>query len=150
MTLNDIEPAALRVATRLPDQLAPRKDGVFVKIRIAASQRDEAFVLEAVTEPGELSALANEQQNGSQIWVYRLSASDTTRLQKLISTSSGGAAVTISAGVDACRRKTQLSGPLLTTTYLSSQSGGYMPLTRDLDLRGLVAETDLAANVPLC
>lgn len=157
MKLAEIDPAALRVAARMPERIEPRKDGVKVRIAVAASGRNagpnEEFVLEPVTEPHEVSALASHRRQGTGLWTYRLSAGDAARLQRIMASSTGtkdGGRVTIAAGVDACHRGSLGSEPLLTTTFLRTNASGYLVLTEDLDLRSVVSERELATKVPPC
>lgn len=157
LKLAEIDPAALRVAARLPERLEPRKDGVKVRIAVAASRQakrtNDEFVLEPVTEAHELAALAGYRRNGTRLWTYRLSPHDAARLQGIIASSmatSAGGRVTVAAGVDACHRGPLGSEPLPTTTFLRTSMSGYMILAENLDLRSVVSARELATMVPAC
>lgn len=150
LKLTDIEPAQLRVAARMPKHIEPRKDGV--KVTIALGQTKTELLLEPAVEAHELAALSRFERAGTRLWSYRLSVTDSARLQQMIAAaaSSGQRQVSIAAGVDACRRGSLGSGPLPTTTYLRTDATGFIVLAEDLDLRSVVPERDLASKVPPC
>lgn len=143
----DIEPAQVRVAARMPDHIEPRKDGV--KVTIAIGQTKLELILEPAVEAQELAALSRFRRAGTRLWSYRLSAADSARLQRIMATA-GQRQVSIAAGVDACRRGSLGSEPLPTTTFLRSDTTGFIVLAEDLDLRSVVPERDLALKVPPC
>lgn len=150
LKLADIEPAQVRVAARMPEHIEPRKDGV--KVTIAVGQTKLELILEPAVEPQELAALSRFRRAGTRLWSYRPTAADSARLQRMIATASaaGQQQVSIAAGVDACRRGSLGSGPLPTTTFLRSDTTGFIVLAEDLDLRSVVPERDLALKVPPC
>lgn len=156
MTLADIDPEKFRVGARLPATLEPRPQGVKVKIDLKdglGRARTENFVLDAVHGPSEQTPLAAYQRAGAQISIFRLSSADQSRLVHLMTEANGSAAatsVTISAGVDACHRLPLESSPLPTTTFLQTNSSGYIVLVEDLDLRNVVSERDIATKIPAC
>lgn len=152
MKLAEIEPAELRVAARMPEQLEPRKDGVKVLITVGPSDASKVeFVLEPAVEPQELASLSGFRRGGARLWSYRLSSADVARLQRIIATgSSEQRDVAISAGVDACRQGPLGDKPLPTTTFLRIDATGFLVLAEDLDLRSVVSERDLATKVPPC
>ena len=154
LKLAEVEPAELRVAARLPDALEPRQGGVKVHVRITGRKQSGAaeaeLILEPAAEPSELAPLSPYRRSGDQIWVYRLSASDVDHLKHLIDEAGGASGVSIAAGVDACYRKPYGSAALPTTTFLRTNATGFIVLTRDLDLRSIVSEQDLASRVPPC
>lgn len=109
------------------------------------------LILEPAVEPHERAALAGFQRPGTRLSSYRLSRADVARLQRVI-TAAGSAqsTVSISAGVEACRRSPLGTQPLPTTTFLRTDASGYFVLAEDLDLRSVVSEQDLATKVPPC
>lgn len=150
LKLADVEPAQLRVAARMPEHIEPRKDGV--KVTVTAGQAKTEMILEPAVEASELAALSRYGRAGTRLWSYRLSASDSARLQRMITAAAGigQQQVSIAAGVDACRRGPPGAQPLPTTTLLRTDTSGFLVLTEDLDLRSVVSERDLAAKVPPC
>ncbi len=157
LRLAEIEPAELRVAARMPEHIEPRRDGVKVRIDVAASGQTAGFrddlTLEAAVEPDEFSALSSHRRGGTRLWVYRLSGSDVTRLRRTNALAAGRpevARVSIAVGVDACSRAPLGSARLETTTFLRTNASGFFVLTEDLDLRSVVPERDLATKVPPC
>jgi len=154
LKLAEIDPAELRVATRLPDALEPRSHGVKVRIDVAGMKhgRDSTaeLILEPAVETSELAPLSAQRRSGHRIWAYRLSHSDVDRLKALIAAASGASGVSIAAGVEACYRKPYGSAALSTTTFLKTNATGFFVLTEDLDLRTIVSQQDLALRVPPC
>ena len=153
LKLAQIDPTQLRVAARLPDWLEPQPYGAKVHIDVEqAAGRDtkHEFILEPAVELPELAPLSAYARAGNRLWVYRLSQPDRDRLRRLITETGGVSGVTIGAGVDACQRKPLRSAQLPTTTLLQIDSSGFFVLTEDLDLRSVVSERDLAAQVPPC
>jgi hypothetical protein len=154
LKLAEIDPAELRVAARLPDVLEPRPGGAKVRIDVAGGRQGGVagaeLILERTVEPSEFAALSPYRRAGDEIWVYRLSASDADRLRHLIEEAGGASGVSIAAGVDACHRKPYGSAPLPTTTFLRTSGTQFIVLARDLDLRSIVSEQDLASRVPPC
>jgi hypothetical protein len=154
LKLGELDPAELRVAARLPEALEPRQGGVKVRIDVARKKQDGAtkaeLILEPAAEPMEFAPLAPYRRAGDQIWVYRLSAGDANRLQHMIDEAGGASGVSIAAGVDACYRQPYGAAALPTTTFLRTNAAGFIVLTRDLDLRSIVSEQDLASRLPPC
>lgn len=148
-----VEPAVLRVAARLPENLEPQPGGVRVVLKPAGSDGDETLRLEQVSNPDELAPLAGFARPGSRIWVYRLTAADIQRVAKFKaaaaarSSSRGG---TIAAMVEACHRGGMGDGPLPVTTLLRTDTQGYFTAIDDLDLKSVISNDDLAQKVPVC
>lgn len=153
LKLADIDPLHLRVAARMPEHIEPRKDGVKVTITMATKQE---FILEPAFEQHELSALSRYHRPGTRLWSFRLSAADRERLQQTRAAAGGPGKntgqnqVSIAASVDACRRGMLGAKPLPTSTFLRTDATGFFVLADELDLRSIVPERDLAANVPAC
>jgi len=62
-----------------------------------------------------------------------------------------GGSLTIAVRPDACRSAQLPSGPVLFTSWLkTAETGGYVALARDVDLRTLDAGQDIAAKIPAC
>lgn len=154
MTVEDIDPAMLRVATRLPSSLEPRPLGVKVLLDITGSKKatHEEFILEAATDAADVQALAAQERSGTRLWVYRLSSADVVRLRQIMERSSNSKAssVSIAAGVEACHRVPLGRSALPTTTFLRTNGAGYFVVTEDLDLRTVVPEAELKSKVPAC
>lgn len=150
LKLEDIDPAHLRVAARMPELIEPRKAGVKVTLTLGSAKTE--LVLEPATEPRELAALSSFQRAGTRLWSYRLTAADGARLRGLIAVAvaAGEKWVSIAAGVDACRRGPLGTTPLPATTFLRTDATGFIVLAEDLDLRSVVPEHELAAKVPPC
>jgi hypothetical protein len=151
LQVSKIEPAALRVAARLPTHLEPRPVGVKVNFTIEAKETSKSeFVLEPAQTPAELAELSKFQLPGARLWSFRLSEADAARVLQLIKASPSDGRSSVSIGVDACHRGPLGTQPLPTTTLLRTDVSGYFVLTEDLDLRSVVSESDLASKVPPC
>ena len=59
--------------------------------------------------------------------------------------------LTIAVRPDACRTAPLPDGPVLFTTWLkTAETGGYVALARDVDLRTIDGGQDIAARIPAC
>lgn len=62
-----------------------------------------------------------------------------------------GGTLAIAVDPDACRSGALPDGAIYFTSYLRTQeTGGYVPLARDVDLRTISAGRDIAAELPPC
>ena len=121
-------------------------------------RRRPIFALREVSDPNDVLALHGELDPDTHIIAYRLDALEAARLAafrdslKARQAASGGrgGAITIAIRPDACRTRELPDRPILVTTYLrTAETGRYVPLARDLDLRTATGR-DLAAALPLC
>ena len=77
--------------------------------------------------------------------------SATTLKRKQAERGGRGGALTIAVRPDACRTGALPAGPVRATTYLrTGETGGYVPLARDVDLRTVMAGRDVVAEIPAC
>jgi hypothetical protein len=153
------DPEKLRVAVKLPRALRPRADGTVMRIAVKlASGEQEArdFVLSATTGD-EVAVLAGESDAGSELFAFAIAKNDVAQLRIFRTAllqrkrSGSGGSLTISVRPDVCRNEPLPGGPLLFTTYLkTAETGDYVPLARDVDLRTFDPNRDLAALIPAC
>jgi hypothetical protein len=157
--LQTTDPEQLRVAVKLPNALRARAEGTVLRIGVRLSNGVEDvrdFALRELTEPTERDALRRDASAGSRISAYALTAADVANLHTfrgaLIRKQTGsGGAITISVRPDACRAEPLPNGPVLFTTYLrTAETGGYVTLARNVDLRRLDKNRDIAATIPAC
>jgi hypothetical protein len=153
-----VDPAALRVAVKAPQNLKPRRGGV--KLTLAgtldgASQKHE-FILADLADPAELLSLRTELSPGTAVHAFRLEPADVTRLtvirDRLLEAKQRGAAssMTIGVGADGCRAGPLPDRPLL-STYLRTEAGGaFFALARDIDLREMLRGESMDAKLPPC
>jgi len=144
------DPARLRVAVKLPHMLRARADGSVLRVAVRlASGREEArdFALREVSE--------TDVEPGAQ--AFALAAADIVQLRAFRAalmqkqTGGSGGSLTISVRPDACRSTPLPSGPVLFTSWLkTAETGGYVALARDVDLRTIKGGQDIAANIPAC
>lgn len=156
------DPAGLRAAVKLPTVIRPRRDQVRLRIavRLASGTEDiQDFRLTEVSDPVDILSLRDEIEGGTHLFAYRLDPAEAVRLAafrdtlKKQQTASGGrgGALTISIAAESCRSGEFPVGPVLLTTYLrTAETGGYVPLARDVDMRSIVRGRDLVAEMPVC
>jgi hypothetical protein len=156
------DPALLRAAVKIPKVLRPMAQGVALRISVglrSGERETHDFLLSEISDPAELYALRPEVDAGSQIYAYRLSAAEVERLglfragllKRQQAGGGRGGSLTIEIKPDVCRTGTIAPGPVLTTTYLrTGESGGYVPLARNVDLRTVIPGRDIVAAIPAC
>lgn len=146
------DPDKLRVAVQLPRMLEARAEGTVLRLTVGlASGASQArnFALRAVSEgdapAGEATAaFALAPRDVAELRMFRASL---TRQQK----SGAGGSLTIAVQPDVCRTAPLPEGPVLFSTYLkTAETGGYVTLTRDVDLRTLAPGADIVARIPEC
>jgi hypothetical protein len=151
------DPAQLRAAIKLPRTLRPRPNGVALRIAVQVGRAPEEardFLLRELPEPAELT---REAAAGSHIFAYRIDDSDLARLAafraELIAKKSSGqrGSISISVRPQACKAGELPDGPLTFTTYLrTAETKDYVALARDVDLRSIVPNAAVVAEIPRC
>lgn len=156
------DPAQLRAAVKLPRLVQPKPQGVALRIgvRLSGGQEEfQDFVLREVSDPKDVLALHRELDADTHVFAYQLDSAEAARvgafrdaLKKKQAASGGrGGSLTISIHSQACRSGELPHQPIMLTTYLrTAETGGYVPLTRDVDLRTIDPKQDLAAAIPPC
>jgi hypothetical protein len=151
------DPAQLRAAIKLPKSLRPLQNGMRLRIAVRVGREPEEareFVLRELLSPGEL---AREASADSHIYAYRIDDSDLPRLvafrSELIAKKSSGqrGSLSISVKPQACKAADPPDGPVYFTTYLrTAETGDYVTLTRDVDLRSLGQGRAVVDDIPRC
>ena len=155
------DPAQLRAAVKLPRALRPQANGVVLRIAVQVGRAPEDardFMLLELPEPAEL---AREAADGSHIFAYRIDDSDLARLKafrnELIARKTAGqssgqkGSISISVRPQACKTSELPDGPLYFTTYLrTAETKDYVALARDVDLRSIVPNAAVVAEIPRC
>jgi hypothetical protein len=154
------DPAQLRVAVKLPRAVQPLPRGVAMRIGVKLSDNPEAaqdFVLRELTEDAELAPLAREADADSRIFAYRLDEADVARLTAfragLMQRKQAGqhGSIAISIRPQGCRTEELPAGPISFTSYLRTvETGSYVTLARDVDLRTIAPGREIAAEIPAC
>jgi hypothetical protein len=153
-----IDPAALRVGVKAPQNLKPRRGGVKLKLTgtLDGARLQHEFVLGDLTDPAELLSLRAEVSPGTAVHAFRLEPADVARLtamrEQMLAAKQRGAkgSLTIGVGADGCRAG-PLPDRLLLTTYLRTEAGGeFFALARDVDLRETLGGESLDAKLPPC
>lgn len=153
--------AALRSALRLPDGLRPRPGGVKLEVLVKVSgepDRTTTFLLTEKRDAADISRLPEARRPGFSTYVYALSAEDVGRLEVIRSTlfkyRQDGKSASLGLGVatkEFCIEKAFSAGPLLSTTYLlTSETGRYVIVTKDLDLRKEPATAEEISRLRSC
>jgi hypothetical protein len=156
------DPAQLRAAVKLPRVLKLKPAGVALRIGVKLANGEENtqdFVLREVSDPADVVALHAELEPNTQIFAYRLDPAEASRLaafrdalkKKQEASGRRGGNLTITVRPDACRAGDLPDRPVYITTYLkTAETGGYVPVARDVDLRTVVSGRDLTQEIPAC
>ena len=155
------DPEKLRVAVKLPGMLNARAEGSALRVTVRLAKGEEEtqdFSLREV-DRSELSSLAEESEVGFHLSAYALAPAEVQRVrmfraaltQRQKSAGGSGGAITIAVRPEACRTAPLPDGPVRFSTYLkTSETGGFVTLARDVDLRALDPAQDIVAKVPPC
>lgn len=151
------DPAQLRAAIKLPRTLRARPNGVALRIAVQVGRGPEEardFMLREIPEPAELT---REAGAGSHIFAYRIDDADLARLAafraELIAKKSSGqkGSISISVRPQACKVGELPDGPITFSTYLrTAETKEYVALARDVDLRSIVSNAAVVAEIPRC
>ena len=151
------DPAQLRAAIKLPRTLRPQPNGVALRVAVQVGRAPEEardFMLRELPEPAEL---AREAGADSQIFAYRIDDNDLARLAafraELIAKKSSGqkGSISISVRPQACKAGELPDGAIYFTTYLrTAETKDYVALARDVDLRSIVPNAAVVAEIPRC
>ncbi len=156
------DPAQLRAAVKLPRVVQPKPHGVALRIgvRLSGGQEEfQDFMLREVSDPKDVLALHRELDADTHVFAYQLDPAEAARLgtfrealkKKQAASGGRGGSLTISVQSQACRSGELPHQPVMLTTYLrTAETGGYVPLARDVDLRTIDPQKDLAAAIPPC
>jgi hypothetical protein len=154
------DPAQLRAAVKLPRSIQPQ--GVSLRVGVKLSNGEEEFQEFSLRQESDLQdvlMLAREADADTHVFVYRLEAGEAARLsafremlrKKQAASGGRGGALTISLRPQACRTGEPSSRPIYLTTYLRTiETGDYVPLTRDVDLRTIDPKQDVVAQMAPC
>lgn len=151
------DPAQLRAAIRLPRTLRPRPNGVTLRIAVRVGQAPEEardFVLRELSAPSELAREAGPDEH---VFAYRIDEADLSRFAafraELIAKKGGGqrGSIAISVQPQACKTTDLPDGPVYLTSYLrTAETGAYVTLARDVDLRTIAPEQAIVERIPRC
>lgn len=158
------DPAPVRIAVRLSDQVEPRKGSALFRMTLTMVGRQpettrHEFVLEPVPVAAE-PALETFRQKNQAIHVFRFSVADGERIRaiqrevnELRVKSAGKGRLQIDVASKACRKGALPQGPLLSSTLIRTDADGpFLVLLRDVDLRAEAAKSghDLDVEIPPC
>ena len=151
------DPAQLRAAIKLPRTLRAQPKGVALRIAVQVGRAPEEardFMLREIPEPAELM---REAGAGGHIFAYRIDDADLARLAafraELIAKKSSGqkGSISISVRPQACKVGELPEGPITFSTYLrTAETKDYVALARDVDLRSIVPNAAVVAEIPRC
>jgi hypothetical protein len=151
------DPAQLRAAIKLPRTLRPQPNGVTLRLAVQVGRAPEEardFMLRELPEPAELT---REAGAGSHIFAYRIDDADLARLAafraELMAKKSSGqrGSISISVRPQACKAGELPDGPIYFSTYLrTAETKDYVALTRDVNLRSIVPNAAVVAEIPRC
>jgi hypothetical protein len=156
------DPAGLRAAVKLPAAIKPLRDRVRLRLAVRLANGKEStqdFRLTEISDAIDASWLGDQIEAGTHLFAYQLEPAEAARLvafrdalkEQQAASGGRGGAVMISVAPRACRKSEIPTGPVLFTTYLrTAETGGYIVLARDVDLRTVAGNRDLAAEMPIC
>lgn len=156
--------AALRAAIRAPTGLRPFADGGHLTVTIWSDGQtpEDGLIVRAqlaeVTDPAERALLADQQRAGDTVYVFRVApdalpelAVVRAEIARRKAAGEGGNHLSIAIGADGCWERAPPPGPVRFSTYLKTEeTGTFVPLTRDVDLRSVADGHDLVAVIPIC
>ena len=160
--LASTDPAQLRAAVKLPRALRLKPSGVALRIGVKLANGDEDaqdFMLREVSDPADVLALHRELDRDTHVFAYRLDPAEVARLtafrdalkKKQAASGRSGGTLTIAVRSDACRVGALPDRAVYATTYLKTgETGDYVPLARDVDLRTVLPGRDVTAEIPIC
>ncbi|MGL4976228.1 MAG: hypothetical protein ACRC56_13095 [Bosea sp. (in: a-proteobacteria)] len=154
----------LRAAVLIPAQIRPAPKGVtltVVSMPANGGRHERVFALEPVTDPTDLSRLPTHDAGKTRLMAYRLAPRDSAQLdvfrqemQQIAKQNGRKNKGSISISADKiCHTDSLPQGPLHMTSYLkTSETGDYVVLTKDVDLRDMAArhKIDLGTAIPPC
>jgi hypothetical protein len=154
------DPAGLRAAVKLPRSIRPMRDQVRLRLTVkptGGKEDTQEFRLTEVSDPADILSLRDEIEGGTHLFAYRLEPAEAARLsafrdaiKKQMGTGRGGS-LTLAITPENCRSGELPAGPVLLTTYLrTAETGGYVPLARDVDMRSIMRGRDLPEEMPVC
>ncbi|MCG6205486.1 hypothetical protein LPW26_12615 [Rhodopseudomonas sp. HC1] len=154
--LSATDPAALRIAVRLPQGLRPRRVTLRITVTVGAEKREQAFVLGDLDDPAELLSLAGEVTKDTTIYAFRIEPADVPRVlavrDEMAAHKAKGerGSLALGVGAEACRTGALPATTLITTYLKTERTGDFFPLTRDVDLRKDVPKEAVPERIPLC
>jgi hypothetical protein len=154
------DPELLRAAVKLPRTLRPRTQGVVLRVTVmlaSGAEETHDFLLRESMDQSDVATLRDEVDDATHIFAYRFDVAEAARLSavrgdlKRKQAGGRGGSLTIAVKPELCRTGQIPAGPVQITTYLRTQeTGSYVPLTRDVDLRAVTPGRDLTAEIPGC
>ncbi len=151
--------AAFRAAVRAPADFTLAPDGVEMAVTVRRRDADpESAVtvmapLDQVADNADRAWLEAEQRPGTRIHIYRLSDAGRARLEEVreamlaIQRAGQRGSLSISIGAIGCWSRPPVDRPLILSTYIRmSETGQFVQLVRDYDIRDSIAEAGLPAT----
>jgi hypothetical protein len=135
----------LRIALAAPEALTPTPGGTFLDVKVEVQDQPpvtRTIALEETLEAGELISLPKADRPGLTTHVFRISEDGIEQLEGIRrgvrqarSEKRGGSIAIGVAARSFCLAGPLPKGPLLTTTWmLTSETGDYVVVARNLDL----------------
>jgi hypothetical protein len=151
----------LRVAMVLPKILMPKGNSIEMVTKLSfegESPQTNKLQLAQSSAPADLAGLPTDLAPDQKIYVYLLPPAERAKLEQtrrdaqLAKAKGKKGTLDISfAFKEFCSEGALSAAPILTSTYLSSsETDGYVPLNRNLDLRKDAALRKLLDDVPKC
>ncbi len=162
LDMMSVDPSQIRVGIRMPQTLRVRRDGAVITMGVAKSKSGaeitERFILEATTKAERAEEFQLSNRSGFDYEVFKIADQDVPRLlamrekvkirkAKFPKDTSGFLTVTATG----CRLGIVPEGPLPVTTLLKTRNDQeFFILTKDVDLRSIIAKDQWKTEVPPC
>lgn len=151
----------LRIAVVLPASIKPRATGVVMEIKYQTGSEPEKMenvILQPATTAADQVGLPTGLAAGNKIYAYHLAASDVAKLEDIRNGARQAKAAkqkgSLSMGIAAkefCKAAPLGTGPIYSATYVAtSEIGGYIVLTKDINLRSDATISASLDHMPDC
>lgn len=155
---NTTDPSSFRAALTLPKAIVPQRVALRLVTAIdGGPERRDDLPLERFDDLAIAEVLPKGDAAGSETGTYRLSAADAAKFSAhrawMLQQKAQGKRGSVKMEVlpESCLATPLAPGPVLATAYIkTSETGRYVPLARDFDLRTVDPKRDLVATAPPC
>jgi hypothetical protein len=151
---------ALRVAIELPSAIKPRVGGVHMDVVAKLGEKEDKFTFKLAEDQAQIGmkGLLPIPEAGKQMHAYRLRDEDAATLMRLraerqsnkVEGEQGSLAIGVAAK-EFCRNSSLADVELTVTTFIAtSETNGFVTVSKNYDLRGDQKIAAEVVNMPLC
>ncbi len=152
--------ADLRVALELPDSIQPKARGVMLDVDVGLGNSHEKIVFRLVPadSSSEPKGLISASTSGREIHTFKLTAKDVETLeatrQRILTGKQKGQSGSLGFGVAArefCQVSTMPKDGIFASTFIAtSETGGYIAVVKDYDLKSDRTVANSLATLEKC